>query len=265
MTKRKPLSKSRRFEVFKRDSFACQYCGKKAPEVILHVDHIVPVVDDGTDDPLNLITSCVDCNLGKGARRLDDSTVLDKQRQQLEDLQERREQLEMMVEWQRGLINLDADVVVMVESVWRELTGSIGLNEYGRGQVGKWTKRWGLERVLVAMRAATAKELVRGDDGKCTPSSMTEAFHLIPRIAAVDEMQERDPFARDAYYIRGVLKKRFDDVDLDDALELIRRALRLGSSVDSERAWSKKARSYWSWRQEMLRTIAEWEREDKTE
>ena len=41
--KRVPISKALRFEVFKRDSFTCQYCGRSAPEVVLEVDHIVPV------------------------------------------------------------------------------------------------------------------------------------------------------------------------------------------------------------------------------
>jgi len=35
MTERKTISKKIRFEVFKRDSFTCQYCGKSAPEIIL--------------------------------------------------------------------------------------------------------------------------------------------------------------------------------------------------------------------------------------
>lgn len=43
MAKREPLSKGIRFEVFKRDNFTCQYCGAKAPDVILEVDHINPV------------------------------------------------------------------------------------------------------------------------------------------------------------------------------------------------------------------------------
>ena len=29
---REPISKKLRFEVFKRDSFTCQYCGSKAPD-----------------------------------------------------------------------------------------------------------------------------------------------------------------------------------------------------------------------------------------
>jgi 5-methylcytosine-specific restriction endonuclease McrA len=40
--KRKAMTKRTRFEVFKRDKFACQYCGRKAPEVLLRVDHIEP-------------------------------------------------------------------------------------------------------------------------------------------------------------------------------------------------------------------------------
>ena len=77
---RKALSKKLRFEVFKRDAFTCQYCGKSAPDVILHVDHIKPVADGGENDIMNLVTSCLDCNLGKGARKLDDDSVIQKQK-----------------------------------------------------------------------------------------------------------------------------------------------------------------------------------------
>ena len=62
---RKPISKRTRFEVFKRDMFSCQYCGKKSPDVVLHVDHIKPVSKGGKNTITNLITACRDCNLGK--------------------------------------------------------------------------------------------------------------------------------------------------------------------------------------------------------
>lgn len=35
MSKRKSISKKLRFEVFKRDGFTCQYCGRMAPDVVL--------------------------------------------------------------------------------------------------------------------------------------------------------------------------------------------------------------------------------------
>lgn len=63
---RQKIGKQLRFEVFKRDGFTCQYCGAKAPDVVLNVDHVNPVAAGGTNDITNLVTSCVSCNLGKG-------------------------------------------------------------------------------------------------------------------------------------------------------------------------------------------------------
>jgi tetratricopeptide (TPR) repeat protein len=59
------ISKSLRFNVFQRDNHTCQYCGRKPPDVVLQIDHLVPVAKGGTDDFENLVTSCEDCNAGK--------------------------------------------------------------------------------------------------------------------------------------------------------------------------------------------------------
>lgn len=68
--KREPVKKKVRFDVFKRDGFACQYCGRTPPAVTLEVDHVQPVCDGGTNHIDNLMTSCFDCNRGKGAEGL---------------------------------------------------------------------------------------------------------------------------------------------------------------------------------------------------
>jgi len=59
------VSPRRRWQVLARDSFTCTYCGRKPPEVALHVDHKVSVKDGGSDDLDNLVTACDECNLGK--------------------------------------------------------------------------------------------------------------------------------------------------------------------------------------------------------
>lgn len=59
------VSKRLRFEILRRDNHTCQYCGEKAPDVTLHVDHVVPVTLGGSDKPDNLLAACKDCNLGK--------------------------------------------------------------------------------------------------------------------------------------------------------------------------------------------------------
>jgi hypothetical protein len=88
------LSKRLRFEVFKRDGFTCQYCGKKSPEVILEVDHIRPVCEGGADDLINLTTSCFDCNRGKGPRQLNELVTGEDPHDRAIELLERRRQLD---------------------------------------------------------------------------------------------------------------------------------------------------------------------------
>lgn len=68
---RKTISKKIRFEVFKRDKFTCRYCGTKAPDAVLHVDHVQPVCKGGEGDLSNLVTACFGCNMGKGGVCLD--------------------------------------------------------------------------------------------------------------------------------------------------------------------------------------------------
>lgn len=70
--KRKAISKKTRFEVFKRDGFRCVYCGATPLAELLHVDHVIAVAQGGDSDMDNYCTSCVPCNLGKGARSLAD-------------------------------------------------------------------------------------------------------------------------------------------------------------------------------------------------
>jgi hypothetical protein len=65
---------SLRFEIFQRDHHTCQYCGRKAPDVELQIEHLHPVAEGGTDDPSNLVTSCSECNSGKGAKLIADFT-----------------------------------------------------------------------------------------------------------------------------------------------------------------------------------------------
>lgn len=59
-----------RVSVLHRDGYKCIFCDRSAQQVQLEVDHIVPFSKGGSNDPSNLQTLCIDCNRGKGARRL---------------------------------------------------------------------------------------------------------------------------------------------------------------------------------------------------
>lgn len=61
-----------RFSILARDGFRCRYCGATPQEsgVKLGVDHILAVSRGGSNNPLNLITACSKCNVGKGSKLL---------------------------------------------------------------------------------------------------------------------------------------------------------------------------------------------------
>lgn len=156
MAKRKAITKGVRFDVFKRDAFKCQYCGRSAPDVILEVDHIVPVAEGGDNDPLNLITSCRDCNRGKGKKKLSENTAVDRQRQQLEDLNAIREQTEMLVQWKRELLLMDEAKVTAIDELFKAMTGN-QFTETGRREIMKYLKRFPFEDVYAAAEIAFQK------------------------------------------------------------------------------------------------------------
>lgn len=70
-TRRKRIGLRTRFAVLQAGGFRCFYCGRPpGPDVVLQVDHRVPVAAGGTNDRSNLVASCTACNNGKGDRPL---------------------------------------------------------------------------------------------------------------------------------------------------------------------------------------------------
>ncbi len=67
MVKRpRPRVKLTRYEVFRRDNFTCQYCGKRTSR--LTIDHVIPRQRGGAYCWENLVTACPQCNMRKGNR-----------------------------------------------------------------------------------------------------------------------------------------------------------------------------------------------------
>lgn len=60
-----------RVSVLTRDNYKCRFCGRSSTQIQLEVDHIKPFSQGGSHEINNLQTLCIDCNRGKGARRLE--------------------------------------------------------------------------------------------------------------------------------------------------------------------------------------------------
>ena len=57
-----------RRNLFKRDKFTCQYCGKRPGSEELTIDHVTPKSHGGTTNWTNCVVACVDCNSRKADR-----------------------------------------------------------------------------------------------------------------------------------------------------------------------------------------------------
>ena len=67
----RPHIKLTRREIFRRDSYTCQYCGKHTTD--LTIDHVIPRHMAGPHIWTNVVTACSSCNHRKGGRSLEEA------------------------------------------------------------------------------------------------------------------------------------------------------------------------------------------------
>jgi len=242
MAKRKAISTRTRFEVFKRDSFKCQYCGSSAPDVLLEVDHINPVANGGTNDILNLITACEKCNGGKSDKLLSANDAMDKKRSQLELMQQRREQLDMMFQWQESLADITGDVVKRLADKWTEYT-KYCLAPHGLTMLKKWVKKFPLEDILEAMDIAVDSYLKFDKTGQAIHESVDNAFTKMGGICHYKSVERKDPDLREIYRVRSILRNR-GYVNEGQIVPLLRRAIQNNVDMEKLRAFAAQSKSW---------------------
>jgi len=64
--------KFNRRNIYVRDSYTCQYCGKRPPREELTIDHITPRCRGGESTWTNVVLACSECNAQKGERLLEE-------------------------------------------------------------------------------------------------------------------------------------------------------------------------------------------------
>lgn len=137
------ISKKLRFEIFKRDNFTCQYCGRQTPDVILEVDHISPKAKGGDDDIQNLITSCFDCNHGKGITPLNST-------------------------------NGSKEFLKIERALGKQNNELVRLTEYGRESCRKFLQIFPVSKIIKAINMAQAQIQ--------NPNDITDIFEYVCRI-----------------------------------------------------------------------------------
>jgi len=232
------------------------YCGRKAPEVILEIDHIDPVANGGSNDILNLLSACKGCNAGKSDKQLTETAILDKQRAQLDELQERREQIDMMFKWQQGLASLEDDVIERLGKLWSDSVPGYSLNQTGAQSMRRLAKKYQIDEITAVIRTA-ATHYLRFESGKPTQESVEEAWSKVAGICRLNKLEQTSPDLKRLYYIRGIVRNRFDYCNDVLALQLLRDAHEVNASVDSLESFAKSASCWSSWKSGMNEYIDE--------
>lgn len=153
---RKQISTKTRFEIFKRDMFKCQYCGKTPPSVILEVDHIIPVCNGGNNSNENLITACFECNRGKAGNELTQIT------ETLEDKHLKIAEKELQYKAYKKLLDKVEkrlqDEINQVDDLYTEYFPEYEFNDrFKNTSLKMFIEKLGVHEVLNALHKAVAK------------------------------------------------------------------------------------------------------------
>jgi len=291
------LSKTVRFSVFKRDSFACRYCGATAPNVQLHVDHVVPVSEGGRDDIDNLVTACAACNFGKGARNLgkDELTAL-KERgpeetdgarepaairepvdpvacdntaggdiagfasrgEQARAIEERRAQLDMMIEWREEIVGRQDEAVDALDRRIVARTG-LSMDEEYRQRMRRWVRHYGLAVVFEALEDAL-DQMLEWRDGVVLLASWERAFTSIPQVVELRQVARDKPHFREFIYICGLLRRRLPYLNELRCLRLMEDGLGAGASIEAMKAFARTVKSWTAFRKGLEEFISDYGR-----
>ena len=165
---REQIKKGQRFDILKRDGFTCQYCGRKPPVVILHVDHILAVALGGSNDDDNLLTSCSDCNLGKSAKPVDRIAA-----PVVFNFEEREDRMNQLKAYQKFLSEQNTALEGWVEKICCQWAIHDGQDPFA----GKWTipdeledavrqfvKRLPMQEILDAINIAFSRYPTAGEN-----------------------------------------------------------------------------------------------------
>ncbi len=175
-----PVRKSVRFNVFARDGFTCQYCGKRPPEVVLECDHIHPQSKGGSDDEINLITSCADCNRGKSAKVIADVAPRPDADFKLLKVQQEMVEVRRYLEAKAERDALEAQLCDALQKTWWEnLTPATAP---ANCVLLPWIRKYGAEEIEKAI-FATVPGYLSDRFGRPTDSRVFK--NLIPYVGAI--------------------------------------------------------------------------------
>lgn len=141
-------------------------------------------------------------------------------------------------------------VVADMADLWASLVKPFELNDVGRSELGQLLDKFGAAIILDSMKVAVNKH-VQMEDGVPTAATVNMAWHYIVKVASVKLGDIKQPNLKDVFYIRGILRNRFNYCNEVLARQLLEEAIESGADVDALKKMAKYTRNWTEWHQEM--------------
>jgi len=171
-----PEYKRIKFEVFEKDSFRCQFCGSRAPNVTLKLLRIQETNDK--DTWLNtafLSTSCTNCE-NKKAGIINDGFI------SIEELEERLQQLKMLINWRKGMFKIRKQQLENLITYWQNKIPGYEINSDQKKHLLSYMTKYSGDEIRNAMNVACDKFVNFNPDKSYDHSSVSDAFYKVQEI-----------------------------------------------------------------------------------
>lgn len=204
-----PVYKRIKFEVFEKDSFKCQVCGAVAPNVNLTLHRLQNNQQaENWLDPAFLTTFCESCQRKNSSQ--ESANTVNNGHLSLNALEERLEQLKMLINWRKGMIKIRKRQLASLVEFWQELVPSIFLSEVHKKTLLSCISKYSSEDIKEAMRLAVQEFIVVHQDGSIARDSFQMAFANIPEICYRKTKVRKTREAEELYHIHDILEERID-------------------------------------------------------
>jgi hypothetical protein len=138
-----------------------------------------------------------------------------KRKAQLDELQERREQIEMMLEWQIGLEDLKSVELENLVAIVNSIISPAQLNESGIAKIRLCFPKYTYQEVYDCIQISYSQYLEYDKSGNgYTGQSITKFLDYIPKIAKSRRILAKKPYLADLFRIRGYMKAKGFDVGI---------------------------------------------------
>lgn len=197
------ISKDLELAVFEKDSFTCQKCGRKVPNVVLLVLYKKSPECGGNDAISNLITWCHECAEAHDIIGMQNI---------------KREQLEMFFHWKQiGNDYSDDELRMLIEYINQKIRPWHWVNKTGEKKIRKEMRLNNITDIIDVIDEAFESSIEYEND-KITKDSAEDFINNIPRYLTV---KRKGPVAQKILYIRGICRNSFNYCNEHIALELL--------------------------------------------